>query len=405
MLMTSRERVEMAINHQPPDRIPIDVGGSYATGIHAFIYKKLCDHIGLDVGPPRVYDIYQMLADVDEEFRQYFNIDVARVEQLRPQFGHRIDRYKPWTSWNGMELRMPVEFDPYEDENGDLFINNPLNPEGDWVAHMPSKGYYFDPIRATGMSAELNLIDPDEYRRRLGPISDEDLECAAQQARELYENTDYALLGMFQGCSIGIPLSFGDWMVALAQEPDWCREILLAGAEQGVENVKLYHQAVGDRCAAWLISGTDYGSQRGELFRPEVFEDLYVPAYRIVNDAIHATTTSKSMIHTCGSVRQILGPLADAGCDIINPVQVTAANMDAAELKAEFGDRLVFWGGGVDTQGTLPEASPEEVATQVHERCHIFGQGGGFVFGAIHNIQPDTPVENLMAMFSAVKSA
>ena len=402
--MTNRERVEMAINHQPPDRIPIDVGGSYATGIHAFVYKELCEHVGLALGPPRVYDIYQMLADVDEEFRQHFNIDVARVEQLRPQFGHRIDRYKPWTAWNGMDLLMPAEFDPYEDDNGDLFINNPMNPQGDWVAHMTQDGYYFDPIRVTGMSAELNLIDPDEYRRRLGPMSDEDLEYAAKQARELHDNTDYALLGIFNGCSIYVPLDFGDWMVALATEPQWCREILLAGAEQGVENVRLYHQAVGDRCAAWLISGTDYGSQKSELFRPETFAEFYGPAYKLVNDAIHATTTAKSMIHTCGSVRYIMGALADAGCDIINPVQVTAANMDAAELKAEFGDRLVFWGGGVNTQGTLPEGTPQEVAAQVHERCQIFGRGGGFVFSAIHNIQPDTPVENLVAMFEAVKS-
>jgi uroporphyrinogen decarboxylase len=403
--MTSRERVAKAVDHELPDRIPLDVDGSLATGIHAFAYKELCDFVGLDLGPPRVYDIYQMLADVDDEFRHYFDIDVARVELLRPQFGHRIDRYRPWTAWNGMGLLMPAEFDPHEDDNGDLLIKDPRHQDGDWVARMPRHGYYFDPISKTGMSAELDLIDPDEYRKRLGPMADDDLEYAGQQARELHKHTDYALVGEFLGGCVGLPLGFGDVMVALATEPQWCREILLAGAEQGVANVKLYHEAVGDRCTAWLMSGSDYGTQKGELFRPETFEDLFAPAYKMVNDAVHAITTAKTMIHTCGSVRNIIGTIADAGFDILNPVQVTAANMDAAELKAEFGDRLVFWGGGINTQGTLPEGTPEEVAAQVHERCRIFGQGGGFVFAAIHNIQPDTPVENLVAMFAAVRSA
>ncbi len=421
--MTSRERVQLAINHQQPDRIPIDVGGSVVTGIHVFTYKALCDYVGLEVGPPRVFDVWQMLADVDEQFRQYFGIDVARVGLLRVSFGFRNDRFKLWKAWNGMEMLMPAEFEPYQDARGDFLIKDAAtleaerkgrapdggyydvaHPEAGWTARMPREGYYFDVIGETLMSGELELVDPDEYRKSLRPVPDDDLEYMAKQAKELYETTDYALLADIRSCGVGLPLNFCDWMVAVATEREWCREILLAGAEHGVELMKLYHQALGDRCAVWRISGTDFGSQRGELFRPEIFEDLYVRPFRMVNDAIHSLTSAKTMIHTCGSVRNIIGAIADAGFDILNPVQTTAANMDPAELKAEFGDRLVFWGGGVETQGTLPDGTPEQVAAQVRERCEIFGRGGGFVFNTVHNIQANVPPENLVAMFEAVRS-
>ncbi len=400
--MTSRERVWKVVHGEQPDRVPIDLGGSRVTGISVFSYHALCRHAGLDVGPPKINDVFQMLAEVEEPFRRRFHIDVAPVPQYRPVFGLRNDEWKPWRMWDGTQVQVPVEFDPVPDEGGDLLLRNPQNPDGPFVARMPQDGFYFDEIGHTGMSADLNLPDADEFARSLRPIADEELEFAAQQSRELYETTDYALLGEFWAGGLSVPLSFGDQMVALATELDWCAEVLHAQAENAIESARLYHEAVGERCVAWLISGHDYGTQRGELFSPELFAELFAPNFKRINDWVHEHTTTATFYHSCGSNRALLPIFIEMGCDIFNPVQVTAANMDAKELAAEFGERLVFWGGGIDTQSTLPLGTPDEVAAQAAERCKVFGSSGGFVFNPIHNVQAKTPPENLAAMLDAV---
>lgn len=402
--MTSRERVLKAISHEQPDRVPIDLGGSRVTGISVFAYHALCRHLRLEVGPPRVYDVYQMLAEVDEEVRARFGIDVAPVHQLRPEFGLRSDRFRPWRLWDGTDVLMPDEFDPVTDERGDLLIRHARRPDGPFVGRMPRNGFYFDMIADTGMSATLDLPDPDEYAKALQPLDDETLEHASRVSRELFESTDYALLGEFWAGGLGLPLSFGDQMTALATEPQWCAEVLAATAEVAVESARGYHQAVGERCVAWLISGHDYGTQRGELFRPELFAELFAPNYKRINDWVHQHTGAKTFYHSCGSNRDLLPIFVEMGVDIFNPVQVTAARMEAGELAEEFGGKLVFWGGGVNTQSTLPHGTPRQVAAEAAERCRVFGASGGFIFSAIHNVQAGTPPENLTAALDAVRA-
>jgi len=400
--MTSRERVLAAVNHQKPDRTPIDVGGSRVTGISVFAYTELRRFAGLEDRPSRVYDMFQMLAEVEEDFRQRFHIDVAPVPQYRPAFGLAVDAWKPWQLWDGTPVMVPQGFEPTIDPSGDILIRNFGDPDGPFAGRMPREGYYFDMIGDTGMSASLTLPDPSEYARSLRPLDDEELDFAARISRELYDTTDYALLGEFWAGGLGLPLSFGDQMIALATEREWCRDILQAQADNAIESARRYHQAVGDRCVAWLISGHDYGTQKGELFHPDLFADLFAPAFKRVNDWVHEHTSAKTFYHSCGSNRAILEAFVEMGCDIFNPVQVTAANMDARELADQFRGRLVFWGGGVNTQSTLPNGTPGEVARQAVERCRIFGESGGYVFNAIHNIQARTPAENLAAMLDAV---
>ena len=163
------------------------------------------------------------------------------------------------------------------------------------------------------------------------------------------------------------------------------------------------HRAVGDVVDAVFVCGTDFGTQTSAFCSVATFRELWLPYYRQLNDWIHAHTTWKTFKHSCGSVERFFASFIDAGFDIVNPVQCSAQGMEPEQLKAEYGDRIVFWGGGVDTQKTLPFGTPAEVREQVLRRCEVFAPGGGFVFNAIHNIQAGTPVANIVAMFDAVR--
>ena len=170
-----------------------------------------------------------------------------------------------------------------------------------------------------------------------------------------------------------------------------------------LKNLEIYRQAVGDRIQIVWISGTDFGTQNGEFFRPEVFRELYKPYYQRINDWVHQNTPWKTFYHCCGSIVNYLDDFVEMGVDILNPVQLSARGMDAHMLKEKYGDKLVFWGGGVDTQQTLPFGTPEQVRQQVKERLDILSKDGGYVFAPIHNVVAKTPVENLIAMYEAVK--
>ena len=197
--------------------------------------------------------------------------------------------------------------------------------------------------------------------------------------------------------------SMDDWLMAHILYPEYVKAVFEMQTQVMLKNLEIYRQAVGDRIQVVWISGTDFGTQNCEFISPEIFRDIYKPFYRRINDWVHQHTSWKTFYHTCGSIYNILPDIIEMGVDILNPVQVSAANMDAQRLKDEFGKKIVFWGGGVDTQKTLPYGTPEEVYAQVQERLKIFGKGGGYVFGSIHNIVAKTPIENIIAMIKAVK--
>jgi hypothetical protein len=177
----------------------------------------------------------------------------------------------------------------------------------------------------------------------------------------------------------------------------------LLGGVAMVENLARVHRTIGDAVDAVFLCGTDFGTQTSAFCSVPTFRDLWLPYYKRICDWIHAHTTWKCFKHSCGSVRRFYDSFIEAGFEIINPVQCSAAGMDPQPLKQDFGDRLVFWGGGVDTQKTLPFGTPDQVREQVLRRCEIFAPGGGFVFNSIHNVQAGTPVANLVAMFDAVR--
>jgi uroporphyrinogen decarboxylase len=400
--MKSRERVLKAIAFQEPDRVPVDLGGTRMTGILGHPYLQLREKLGVRGGPPRIFDVYQMLAEVEETVCQRVGGDVIGLERLAPVFGLRNERWKPWRHFDGTGFLVPGDFNPEPDGEGGLLIRWAGDPDREHCGHMPKDGLYFDSVGSTRPSAEVPMPSVSEYRKSLPRITDEELEALRARANELRNGTDYAVMGAFLEGGMGSVGSYSDWMMILASEKEYARDILEAYTDNALANLKLYLQAVGDAIDIVEMSGSDYGTQKGPQFSPALFAELYAPSYQRLNDYVHQSTSLKTWYHSCGSVYALIPTFIEMGVDILNPVQTSAANMEPERLKREFGGKIVFWGGGVDTQRTLPFGTPDEVREQVKERLRLLAPGGGFVFTTVHNIQTGVPAENLVAMYETV---
>ncbi len=415
--MNSRERVTKAINHREPDRVPLDLGGSPVSGMHVSSVYRLRQALGLDAPgtPVKVIEPYQMLGEIKPDLIESLGVDVIGLGSQTTMFGFKNEGWKPWTTFDGTPVLVPEGFNTEPSPRGDIL----MYPQGDKsvppCARMPKGGWYFDaiirqpPIDDTRLNVEDNL---EEF----GPISDEELEYYRQEAERLYNETDKAIMANFGGTSFGdIALVPGlnlkhpkgirdveEWYISTVTRRDYVWQIFEKQCEIGLANLEKLYQAVGDRVAVVFITGTDFGAQHGPFISPKTYRDLYMPFHKRINDWVHKHTSWKTFIHSCGSVMALIPDFIRAGFDILNPVQCSAANMDPTELKRKFGDQITFWGGGVDTQHTLPFGTPDQVRAEVHERIRIFAPGGGFVFNTIHNIQARVPVENLLALFEGI---
>ena len=417
-MMTSRERVKLALNHQAPDRIPLDMGGSVVTGMHVSTVYRLRQALGLDLPgtPVKVIEPYQMLGEIQSDLVERLGIDVLPLVGSSTMFGFRCEGWKPWTTFDGTPVLVPAGFNTDPEPDGSIL----MYPEGDKSAppsgRMPHGGWYFDSlIRQPPIGDEpLNVADNLE---EFGPISDAELAHFASEAERLYTQTDKAILANFGGTAFGdialVPApqlkhprgirDVEEWYVSTVTRRDYIYQVFERQCEIGLANLARIYEAVGDRVTAVFVTGTDLGTQTGPFISPKTYRSLYQPFHRRVNDWIHEHTGWKSFTHSCGSVMALIPDFIEAGFDILNPVQCSAAQMEPWELKRRFGERLTFWGGGVDTQRTLPFGTPEQVRQEVRERISIFGRGGGFVFNPIHNVQPQTPIENLLAMFDTLQ--
>ena len=396
--MTPRERVLKACNFQEPDRVPIDIGGSQVSGLCIDHYCDLLRYLNIDE-LPKVYEQFEMLARVEEPIRKRLRGDVISLENPSMRWGLHNKEWKKWRTFKGNEVLMPGDFNPVIDEKGALILND---KDGIPISRMAKDTLYFEFACGTEMSKEIIKTDPKKWKDSIALYTDEELKQIAAEAKNLHENTEYAVFGEFGRGGLGSNGLFAghkvtDWFCILLTEREYAGEILQATAERAVENAKLYLEAVGDNIDIIFISGTDFGTQRIEFFRPEIWYDLFMPRYKMVNDYIHKSSCAKTFIHSCGSIYNIIEDIIASGFDILNPVQVTAGNMDAARLKDKFGGRIVFWGGGVDTQTVLPFGTEDEVREQVKERIKIFAPGGGFVFNPTHCIQYGVPPKNLLA--------
>jgi hypothetical protein len=247
------------------------------------------------------------------------------------------------------------------------------------------------------------------------PLSEEDLAHIEHSARAV-GGSGYGVAASFGGTAFGdialVPAPFlknpkgirdvTEWYMSTRTRRGYIHHIFERQCEIGIGNLERIHARIGDAVDCVFLCGTDFGTQTSAFCSVPTFRELWFPYYKRVNDWVHANTTWKCFKHSCGSVERFFESFIEAGFDIINPVQCSAAGMEPAELKRKYGSRLVFWGGGVDTQKTLPFGTPQQVREEVLRRCEIFAPGGGFVFNSIHNLQAGTPVENIAAMLDAV---
>ena len=416
--MTSKERVLTALSHRQPDRVPVDIGGTSVTGIHVSCVAALRDHYGLEKRPVTLHEPLQMLGWVDEDLKQAMGIDFEGVFPRNTMFGFPNRNWKEWRLPGGLEVLVPEDFVTSLDANGDILIY----PESDRSAppsgRIPCDGWFFDtivrqePMDDDRLDVEDNVEDNIE---EFGPIADADLahfEVSVAAATA----TGRPILATFGGTAFGdialVPAPFlkhpkgirdvAEWYVSTRTRRDYVHRIFERQCEVGLANLARVHAAVGDRVDAVFLCGTDFGTQTSSFCSVSTFDELWFPYYQRINDWIHRNTSWRCFKHSCGSVERFIPSLLRAGFDILNPVQCSAAGMGPEHLKSAYGDRLTFWGGGVDTQQVLPFGTPAEVRRQVLERCEIFSRGGGFVFNTIHNIQARTPVANIAAMLDAV---
>jgi hypothetical protein len=415
--MDSRERVSTALSHQEPDRVPLDVAGSPTTGIHVSSVYLLRQALALDPPgtPVKIIEPYQLLGEVKPDLIDVLGIDVIGISGAKTMFGFRNENWKPWTTFDGTPALVPEAFNIDPEPNGDLL----MYPEGDKSVppsgRMPAGGYYFDAI-IRQPPIDDNTLNPQDNLEEFGTITDEELAHFAQEITTAYTKTDKAILANFGGTAFGdialVPATqlknprgirdVAEWYMSTITRKEYIWKVFEAQCEIGLHNLQKIHKVVGDQVTAVFLTGTDFGAQNGPFISPKTYRNLYQPFHEEINKWVHQNTTWKTFIHSCGSVYQLIPDFIKSGFDILNPVQTSAANMKPEVLKSEFGDQIVFWGGGIDTQHTLPFGTPDEIRAQVKERVAVFGKGGGFVFNTIHNIQAGVPQANLAALFEAV---
>jgi uroporphyrinogen decarboxylase len=391
--MNARERVLAAVGHEEPDRLPVDLGGTTATAITVGAYAHLRRHLGLPTDRVRIWELFALAAHVDRDIQERFQADVALIYPLAPRFDISIREFKPWVLPDGTPVEVPAGFDVRDAGDGGLL----LTVHGEAVGKLPVGGFYFSEL--ANVQADLNNFrDPPDPRDVTFPeFTDDDLAFRRENARFLRDTTNMALvvevIEPIRWCS-----SIAEWLYALASDPDRTERLMEAKSQALVRKVNQLWDALGTDVDV-IAFYQDYGTQRGELVSPVTFTERIAPQYRRVFDWVHAHTTWKVFFHSCGSIRRLIPSMVDMGVDILNPVQVNTANMDAVELKTEFGDRLSFWGGGIDTQTVLPFGTPDDVRAQVRDRIAALGRGGGFVFAPSQDIQADVPPQNIVAMF------
>lgn len=417
--MTSRERIEATTNHREPDQLAVDFGGGFQTGIHVSVVYQLRQKLGLDKPgtPVKVVEPYQMLGEVDTALSQALGTDAVGLYGTGTMFGFPAKNFKPWTLHDGTPVLVPEGFNTKPEASGEVLQYPGDDRSFGPCAKMPEGGDFFDAI-IRQYPVDDDTLKVADNTEEFTLIAADELAIYEQRARTLHEKTSRALFCTFGGLTFGdvalVPATFlkdpkgirdiEEWYVSLVMRPEYIQAIFDYQAEVAIENLKRLHQAVGNRISVIQTNGTDFGTQNGPFCSPDQYRELFLPYQKRVNGWIHANTNWKTFMHSCGSIMPLLDLIVEAEFDILNPVQCSAQNMDAQELKKRYGKSLTFWGGGVDTQKTLPFGTPQEVREEVKQRIDVFAPGGGFVFNAIHNVQAKTPIDNLLAMFEVLNA-
>ncbi len=397
--MTPRQRVLTALNHQIPDRVPIDLGG-FQTGIHKNAYIALLDYLHIDprfrgdrLAPAEagvtIMDPVQQLAKPCEQLLQRFGVDIRYV------FAHGPESFKGTIEQNTRAGRL---WHDLKDEFGVVW-SMPIDPAQDG----PNDRQLYMDISHHPL-AEATIADLADYPfpkgndpTRFTGVRDE--------ALRLRRQTPFALSTGIGGVVYEIcwyMRGLEKWFIDMIENPPFCEALLDRTLAFWMDYYDAFLAQIGDLVDVVMI-GDDVGGQSGLLFSPNFYRRIVKPRQKKLVQHIKSLTSAKIWYHTCGSVIDLLDELIDNGIDILNPVQISAAGMDPRELKARYGERLAFWGGGIDTQHVLPFASPDEIRRHVQANIEIFKSGGGYVFNNVHNIQAGVPPENIVALFDAAR--
>lgn len=377
--MTSRERVQKTLNHREPDRIPMDLGGSIVTSITKNAYTNLRNLLGLKATEPQIIDIVQQLPRVEQDLREELKVDTIPLTPNAPsnwqlkieQEGDYLFFYDEW----GSRLRMP--------KKGGLYF--------DWYEY---------PIKESTMDAlkKFKWPDPDDPARYEG---------LKDKAKELYEKTEYAIVGsaLSGGGIFEQPervRGSAEFLMDLVSNEKFADALMEGFADFYLRQYSHFLDEVGEYIQV-IVYWNDMSGQNGPLIAPELYRRLIKPKEKRLFASIKKKTDAKIFYHLCGAAHDFIPDLIETGVDILNPVQVSAEGMNTQKLKREFGKDIVFWGGGCDTQRVLPFGTVQQVKDEVKKRIDDLAPGGGFVFNTVHNIQDGTPPENIMAMFETIR--
>jgi len=369
--MNSRERVLKILDHHEADRVPVIMCGNHA-GISKIAYDNLCRHLGILDASPTLVDRVQQIVEPDEHVLKKLGVDFRFIYAKAPRDSRQIE----------------YPDDSFRDEWGIRF-------------RRPPGGYWYDMVDHPLQEANLEDLENYKWPDPMDAGRFEDLE---KEAKKLYEETDYALATSLVGS-----IYEQSWYLRSYQEFTFDLYRNPAFAEKLMDKILEFHMAFFERFldavgpyVQIVFVGDDLAEQKGPAIRPAVYRSLIKPRHRKLYQFIKSKADVKLCYHSCGSVIPFIDDLVEMGVDILTPVQVSAANMDTKRLKNDFGDRISFL-GGIDTQRVMPFGTVDEVGAEVKRRIEDLALGGGYIIGAVHNIQPEVPPENILAMFNAAR--
>lgn len=372
--MTSRERVLLALDHREADRVPLDLGSTTVTGIHRDAYTSFRAHVGLPAVEPTVIDTTQQIVRVDDDVMDALGVDTRGSLHDDPREISDDGEYKSYFDEWGVGWRMPAE-----------------------------DGLYFDMFRHP-LAGEISHDDVERFPWPDGAAPEYVAHLAALGERTAAENRALVVSCPFSGIvehAVWLR-GFEDGLADFAADPDLIAHVMDRVLDLKVAFWEGAFRVLGDAIDV-AAEFDDLGTQHSLFFSPETYRRLIKPRHAALFAAIHDLGRARVFLHSDGAIRTILPDLIESGVDILNPLQVSADGMDSASIKREFGDDLVFWGGGVDTQNVLGSATPDGVRAEVRRRLDDLMPGGGFVFATVHNIQANVPAANLEAMLEALR--
>lgn len=392
----SRERIRKTINHHQPDGLVIDFGSTTSSGISIFAYAELKKHLGFDkCQDPKIFDIFLMLADPSEKMLSRMGGDIVQLKRLAPNFGIRLENWKPWTLHNGIKTMVPGDFCPVQSSSGLELLDHQRRV----LARMPDDGYYFDYVLAPYKHIET-VAEIDELE--LGGISNEELDYLEREGHRLFVETEKAIVFSFSGRVLEAGIQgwgFEEFLVQMMTNDDMVHRYFERITDIYIQDM----DKILARCNGYIDIFRfvdDLGSQNSLLLSPALYRELVKPYHKKIYQHVKVNyPKQKTAMHCCGSIKPLIPDLIEAGIDILNPVQISASNMDPLTLKKEYGKDIVFWGGGADMQFNVVNGTIDEIKSDVDRLINIFAPDGGFIFNPVHNIQANVTPEKILAIY------